>query len=60
MGRSEGEFGGTCNTQLIDVISEERDAKSELVHVVELIGVLVRRARCAETKAWAKNYAVFS
>ena len=58
MGRSKGEFGGTCNTQLIDVISEERDAKSELLHVVELIGVLVRKARCAEKKSRAKNCAV--
>ena len=58
MGRFEGEFGGTLNTQFIDVISEVRDAKSELLQVVELIGALVRRARCAETKACANNYAV--
>ena len=28
-----------------------RDVKSELLHVRELVGVLVRRERCAETKA---------
>ena len=57
MRRSGREFGGTHNTQLVDMISEVRDAKCELLHVVELIGVLVRRARCAETKACAKNFA---
>ena len=30
---------------------ETRDVKSELLHVRELVGVLVRRERCAETKA---------
>ena len=34
-----------------DVVSEMTDVKNELVHVRELLGVLVRRERCAETKA---------
>ena len=32
-------------------MSEMRDVKSELLQVRELVGVLVRRERCAETKA---------
>ena len=34
-----------------DVASEMTDVKNELAHVRELLGVLVRRERCAETKA---------
>ena len=34
-----------------DVVSEMTDVKNELMHVRELLGVLVRRERCAETKA---------
>ena len=34
-----------------DMVSEIRDLKSDLVHIRELLGVLVRKERCAETKA---------
>ena len=34
-----------------DVVSEMTQVKNELMHVRELLGVLVRRERCAETKA---------
>ena len=34
-----------------DMASEMTDVKNELTHVRELLGVLVRRERCAETKA---------
>ena len=34
-----------------DMASEMTDPKNELAHVRELLGVLVRRERCAETKA---------
>ena len=34
-----------------DVASEMTDVKNDLAHVRELLGVLVRRERCAETKA---------
>ena len=37
--------------ELDDILLETRDVKSELRHVRELLGVLVRRDRCAETKA---------
>ena len=37
--------------QLDDILLEIRDVKSELLHVRELVGVLVRRERCTETKA---------
>lgn len=33
-----------------EVVSKMRDVKSELLHVRELLGVLVRRERCAEVK----------
>ena len=36
--------------QLDDVLLEVRDVKSELLQVRELVGVLVRRERCAEVK----------
>ena len=35
---------------LDDVVSEMIDVKNELLHVRELLGVLVRRERCAEAK----------
>ena len=34
-----------------DVVSEIKDLKSDLVHIRELLGVLVRKEKCAETKA---------
>ena len=34
-----------------DIASEMTDVKNDLAHVRELLGVLVRRERCAETKA---------
>ena len=37
--------------QLDDILLEMRDVKSEPPHVRELVGVPVRRERCAETKA---------
>ena len=49
--RSEGEREGELGTKLDDVMLEMRDVKSELLQVRELVGVLVRRERCAETKA---------
>ena len=36
--------------QLDDILLEVRDVKSELLQVRELVGVLVRRERCAEVK----------
>ena len=49
--RSEGGREGELSTKLDDVMLEMRDVKNELLHVRELVGVLVRRERCAETKA---------
>ena len=37
--------------QLDDILSEMKDVKSDLLQVMELVGILVRRERCAETKA---------
>ena len=34
-----------------DMVSEMRDLKSDLAYIRELLGVLVRKERCAETKA---------
>ena len=34
----------------VEWVQELRDVKNELMHVQELVGVLVRRERCAETK----------
>ena len=34
-----------------DMVSEMRDLKSDLVHIRELLGVLVRKERSAEAKA---------
>ena len=34
-----------------DMVSEIRDLKSDLVHIRELFGVLVRKERCAEAEA---------
>ena len=39
------------DAQLKDITAEMRDMKSELMQVRELVGVLVRRERCTETKA---------
>ena len=41
--RPSGEREGVPVAQLDDILSEVRDAKSELLHVRELVGVLVRR-----------------
>ena len=49
--RPMGEREGFPVEQLDDILLETRDVKSELRHVRELVGVLVRRERCAETKA---------
>ena len=49
--KPEGEREGELSAKLDDVMLETRDVKSELLHVRELVGVLVRRERCAETKA---------
>ena len=49
--RFEGEREGELSTKLDDVVLEMRDMKSELLQVRELVGVLVRRERCAEMKA---------
>ena len=40
-----------CEKPADDMVSEMRDLKSDLVHVRELLGVLVRKDRCTETKA---------
>ena len=48
--RSQGEFERALNTRLDDIMLEMRDVKSELPHVRELLGILVLRERCAETK----------
>ena len=48
--RSEGECEGELSVKLDDVMLEMRDVKSELLQVRELVGVLVRRERCAEVK----------
>ena len=47
----KGEREGIPVEQLDEILLETRDVKSELLHVRELVGVLVRRERCAETKA---------
>ena len=49
--RPTGEREGFPVEQLDDILLETRDVKCELRHVRELVGVLVRRERCAETKA---------
>ena len=49
--RTKGECEGVPVAQLDDIRSEMRDVKTELLQVRELVGVLVRRERCAETKA---------
>ena len=47
----KGEREGIPVEQLDEILLETRDVKSELLHVRELVGVLVRRERCAETNA---------
>ena len=49
--RPEGGHEGERSSKLDDVMLEMRDVKSELLQVRELVGVLVRRERCIETKA---------
>ena len=49
--RSEGGHEGELSTKLDDVMLEMRDVKNELLQVRELVEVLVRRERCAETEA---------
>ena len=49
--RSEGEREGQLSAKLNDVMLEMRDVGSDLLQVRELMGVLERRERCAETKA---------
>ena len=48
--RPEGGREGELSSKLDDVMLEMRDVKSELLQVRELVGVLVRRERCVETK----------
>ena len=48
--RPEGGREGGLSSKLDDVMLEMRDVKSELWQVRELVGVLVRRERCAEVK----------
>ena len=48
--RPEGGREGELSSKLDDVMLEVRDLKSELLQVRELVGVLVRRERCAEVK----------
>ena len=49
--RSTGEHEGATVRQVDDILLEMKDVKSELPHVRELIGVLVLKERCAETRA---------
>ena len=48
--RVTGECEGVPVARLDDILSETRDVKTELLQVRELVGVLVRRERCAEVK----------
>ena len=48
--RARGECEGVPVARLDDILSEMRDVKTELLQVRELVGVLVRRERCAELK----------
>ena len=47
--RPKEEREGVPVEHLDDILLEMRDVKSEPLHVRELVGVLVRRERCAET-----------
>ena len=49
--RLKGEHEGATARQVDDILLEMKDVKSELLQVRELIGVLVRKERCAETRA---------
>ena len=49
--RPKGEHEGATVRQVDDILLEMKDVKSELLHVRELIGVLVRKERCAQTRA---------
>ena len=46
---NKGEREGVPVEQLDDILLEMRDVISEPLHVRELVGVLVRRERCAES-----------
>ena len=48
---SKGECEGEIGMKLDDMMLEMRSVQNELLQVRELVGVLVRRERCAETKA---------
>ena len=47
----QGRTRGSDSQQVDDILLEMKDVKSELLHVRELIGVLIRKERCAETRA---------
>ena len=49
--RSKGEHEGATARQVDDILLEMKDVTGEVLHVRELIGVLVRKERCAETRA---------
>ena len=49
--RFKGEHEGAPAKQLDDILLKMRDMKNDFVHVREPLEVLVRRERCAETKA---------
>ena len=49
--RPKGQHEAATARQVDDILLEMKDVKSELLHVRELIGVLVRKERCAETRA---------
>ena len=49
--RPKGEHEGATARQVDDILLEIKDVKGELLHVRELIGVLVRKERCAVRRA---------
>ena len=49
--RSKGEHEEARAKQLDDILLKMRDIKNDFVHVREPLGVVVRRERCADTKA---------
>ena len=51
--RARGACEGVPVSRSEDILSEMRDVKTQLLQVRELVGVLVRRERCAEVKAEA-------
>ena len=48
--RPGGEQEGVPDEKLDDIMLELRDVQSEFLHVREMLGVMARRERCAETK----------